>query len=328
MAFALKLPIPKNVDLSKIGAQFNSWWNGVDIAQEIKEETPQDIENKTGEVAASDEASGEEVAKPILVETPAIPLNHNEIILNSDYLLWGKGRLTPLSDYFDSEILKTMQLEKGKKLSIFGAEGGAFASNALNDYDVKIDTYEQNSFLLDACAKNIANHKKAKSFSAKAFDGTPGNVPKNKTDALLMSLRGFNQTNIESHFFTASRLLKPNGIGFWLDFVSPDASIDLENLASPEGRSFATIEEIKPILAAAGLEIIEEEDVGAAFLNGFVKNQNRIKNEWEEIQAEFIRIGGANAANHALKQLMGWRARADAVKIGKLSLKKIVFCRA
>lgn len=329
MANALKIALPFPPKFDNLGKKFHAWWNGVDFKEENNEEILE-LSPET-EVAPENNAQDtQEKEKPALeiVEPGKKNLNNNEIILHSDYLLWGQGRITPLNDYFDTEILKSMQLEKGKKLSVFGGEAGNLAKIALDNYDVKIDLFEQNSFLKDVCEKNLANHSKVKNFSCKAFDGTPGNLPKNKADKLLIMMRGFNMANIESHFFAASRHLKPNGIGFWVDFFAPDDQIDLSKLSQPEGRSFATIEEIMPILAAAGLEIIEEEDVGANFLNGFVANQNKLKENWENIQAEFIKIGGANGANHALQNLMGWRNRADALKIGKLALKKITFCRA
>ena len=78
---------------------------------------------------------------------------------------------------------------------------------------------------------------------------------------------------------------------------------------------------------AAGLKIIADEDIGADFLNGFNKNQHKIKEDWENFQAQLIKDGGIIAANFALNQIMGWRARSDTLKIGQLSLRKIVFCK-
>lgn len=325
MAVALKLALPAIPKFDKFGKKFHAWWNGTDLQEENSQEEQQEIDLP----ASKDESESNQNDAPQEVKATIVtpPLNNNEIILKSDYILWGEGRLIPFCDAFDNELIKSMQLEKGKKLSVFGGGTGSFAINALNVCDIKIDYFEQNAFLKGVCEKNLEKHKSAKNFSCKAFDGTPGNVQKNKADKLLLMMRGFNMANIESHLFMAARHLKPNGIGFWVDFFAPDNQMDLSKFSQPEGRSFATIEEIMPAMAAAGLEIIEEEDLGAAFLNSFIANQNNLKDNWENKQAEFIKIGGANAANHALQNLIGWRNRADALKVGKLALKKIVFCR-
>ncbi len=298
--------------MKDVGVRFAAWWNGVDAS------------------AKTDDESAHDGANLEVVEGGTSPKldDKNQAILAATNLLWGNGRTSPISDSLDDNLIDGIDLSKNNKVSIFGGESGARIKMIITHQDVKVTNYESNAFLKQKCLEFVKSEKRAKSVICEDFNGSPAKLPKNKADRLLIFLRGTNAEAAQAHIFSAARNLKPNGIGYWFDFFIPENVEIGDKYSAPEGREFINVAELSETMEAAGLKIIADEDIGAGFLNGFNKNQNKIKDDWENFQAQLIKDGGIIAANFALTQIMGWRARADALKIGQLSLRKIVFCKA
>ncbi|MBN8646985.1 MAG: hypothetical protein J0L55_03450 [Caulobacterales bacterium] len=297
--------------MKDVGTRFAAWWNGVEVSEK------------------TDEENAHEGANLEVVEggTSAKSDDKNEAILAATNLLWGNGRTSPLNDSIDDKLIGEIDLSKNHRVSVFGAESGARLKKIINHQEVKVTNYESNAFLKQKCLEFVNSEKRAKSVSCEDFNGSPAKLPKNKADRLLIFLRGTSAEGAQAHVFSAARNLKPNGIGYWFDFFVPQNIQIGDKYSAPEGREFISVEELSETMDAAGLKIIADEDIGADFLNGFNKNQHKIKEDWENFQAQLIKDGGIVAANFALTQIMGWRARSDALKIGQLSLRKIVFCK-
>ena len=299
------------LSMKDMGARFAAWWNGVDAAEKTDDENAQ-------EGANLEVVEGKGTPKPD---------EKNDAILAATNLLWGNGRTSPLDEAFDDKLIDQIDWSKNSKISIFGGESGARLKKIITNQEVKITNYESNAFLKQKCLEFVKSEKRAKSVICEDFNGSPAKLPKNKADRLLIFLRGTSAEGAQAHIFSAARNLKPNGIGYWFDFFIPEGVQIGDKYSAPEGREFINVAELNETMDAAGLKIIADEDIGADFLNGFNKNQHKIKEDWENFQAQLIKDGGIIAANFALNQIMGWRARSDALKIGQLSLRKIVFCK-
>jgi hypothetical protein len=304
-------------DFKKVGAQFNAWWNGVDLAAVDNEQPEGDVSNPTIVEKSIDEPA----------QAKASSKNPNDTLLFVSTILWGAGRTTPFCKGFDDNLFEDIEITKNKRLTIFGAEAGERLQKILDGFDCKITNYENNNFLLEKCREYVKTHKKFKNCEFQAFDGKPSSVGKNKSDVLIFLNRGTSLNCLEANIFAAARNLKPSGIGYWVDFFAPPEYEIGDKYSAPEGREFINYGSLKQTMEAAGLEVFDDEDVGAHFLNSFMANQKNLKENWENVQAHTLQNGGIDAANVTLKQLIGWRNRVEALKTGRLSLRKISFCK-
>lgn len=246
--------------------------------------------------------------------------------INVCELIWGKGRTSPIEEKLDLLFASSLAITKDKKLYLFGQEAGARAFGIINALDCKIDAYE-NNLELKKHIDVIVKKEKIKNYTSHIYDNKPGSLPKNKADALAFAYNCVSQEALEANIFSIARILKPNGFCVLVDFIARSKTEDVSKSIGNEMRSFVTEEDIINCISAAGLVIREEDDWSANFINMYFAKQNRIKDSLEEVMAKIIKSGGMGAANIALNEIICWRDRVEALKSGRLSIKKYLISK-
>lgn len=307
MGFKLALPTPAPGALQRTGAKLRAWWNG-EPYDPAAIETPPD----RGEPTAADFA--EDPARAALVAGEA---------------LWGAGRLLPGDETLDLSFGSALGLTKGKRLASFGPDLGARAVLAAQQLQVKTDQFAEEPLLQSAIQETFAGTKKlAKDLSVHLFDGSPGSVPKGKADGVLFYLAAPRPDVAEALAFTAERVLRPGGSGLLFDlFARRNDDPLIEPCRGPEQRQFLDEDAVRAALEAAGLEVRGQEDRGADLLNAWQEATERVRHDFEDFQALLLQTGGQHAAAAALQDIMVWRARADALRAGRLTARRIMFHR-
>ena len=307
MGFKLALPAPAPGALQRTGAKLRAWWNGEAYDPAAVETAP------AGEGhPAADFAEDPAHAAPVAGEA-----------------LWGAGRLVPGDETLDLSFGSALGLTKGKRLASFGPDLGARAVLAAQQLQVKADHFTDDPLVQAAIQSTFAGTKKlAKDLSVHLFDGAPGSVPKGKADGALFYLAAPRPDVAEALAFTAERVLRPGGSGLLFDlFARRDDDPLIDPCRGPEQRQFLDEDAVCAALEAAGLEVRGQEDRGADLLNAWQEATDRVRHDFEDFQALLLQTGGQHAAAAALQDIMVWRARADALRAGRLTARRITFHR-
>ena len=331
----IKLPLPDKAKLKIMGAKFNAWWNGSEYLELGPDEAPPEANEGAANDTAAPEAdatnlqvgegenNSQETTPPDKkpVERPIV--NANSAIYGAASL-WGAGRLTPSSVDFDLCLVKELNLSKNSKFGFFCAEAGAQVSNIIKSANCKTEGYFIEAAVKDASIAYIKEAGLEKLYSAKTYDGTPKSVRKNRYDQVLMVYLSGTKAETESNIFALSRMLKPKGLASWVNFIAREGEERLEESSGTERRQFLTHEDILPAFGASGLVVLSEEECGADLLNAYYQRQSYIVDNWEQIQGQLMQKGGIGAVQAALDLTLAWRARIEALKSGKLHLRKFI----
>jgi len=299
----LKISIPNLMPTQLFGPKFKSWWNGEPMPELQLVEANSENQPESSQVQP---------------ETAA---------LMAAVALWGEGRLSPADDKFDIDLANALAVQKSAKLIMFSAETGARPIAIIKALNCKVESFESDAKIKEMADKNVKAAALSKSYHSVLFDGKPGSLPKNKADAVLALYSGTSAKNLEQIAFSIVRTLKPSGMAMILDFVLRHAEEDIAACKGDEGREFMLEPEIKSVFAAAGLKIRSDEDWGASLLNTYYARQSAILENWERVQAKLLNSGGIVAAQSLLSQTMVWRARLDALKLGRLTLRKFMLSK-
>jgi hypothetical protein len=302
MGLKLPLPLPDPAALHRTGAKLRAWWNG--------EPLPDLFEH------TADEAGAEQAI------TDGAVLGDDDI----QAVLWGPGRLWPLDATFDGALAKGTGADKGTSLALMGGGGAASACAVVEALGCKVEMFEADA---ERVARYTAHFKAAekpgKRCHAAVFDWTPGSLPKNKCGALVMAFAVENQDRADAAAFIAERVLKPGGTGIIIDFVARRDDAVLDACRGPSGRAFVEEESISGAIAAAGLTLRGDDDWGPDYLDGFTRSWTQLKAGLEQSQARLMKSGGQDAAQRALESLILWKARAQAIRGGRLSVRRYKF---
>jgi hypothetical protein len=317
MALKLALSGPSPEALRRTGARLRAWWNGEDAPQSGAAQG--DGTDATG--AAARPGPGGDGA-PLASDPEAAALVAREA-------LWGSGRIMPGSDRLDIAMAASLGARKGDRIALFGADAGARAAALVREIGVKPDQWSDSALHVRTASAAFKADKALKHASAHLFDGAPGSVPKNRAECALFVFAADSPEAAESLIFTAARILKPVGTAIWFDlFARRDDDEALAACRGPEDRRFPEEDALSGALEAAGLEVRSSEDRGADFLNCLHGALENVRQDWDAFQALMLQTGGQQAAAAALQEVMVWRARADAVRAGRLTARRLVFSRA
>jgi hypothetical protein len=298
------LPLPQPAALKRTGAKLRAWWNGTEYDEPVADEGP------VAEGAAPAAACDPELAVRIASEA-----------------LWGTGRLVPGDAALDVAFAGALGMTKGKRLALFGPDLGARALECVREMGVKADAFVRESRDVELATATVATERKlAKDITVHAFDGAPGSAPKNKADGVIFYLAARSAGQADVAMFTAERVLRPGGSGVFFDlFARRNDDPALDPCRGPEAREFLDEDLVLAALEASGLELRGQEDRGADLLNAWHSAMERMKADFEGFQAGLIQTGGQHAAASALEQILLWRARADALRGGRLTARRITF---
>ncbi len=334
----IKLPLPDKTKLKTMGAKFNAWWNGTEYVaiEENSEEVGQEAEVS---LANNGEASEVQDSQTPVSEPEANSAHDSGLKLvppierisfdsqsaiQSAAILWGEGRITPSNNDFDLSLVKDLGLNKGNRFGIFCGEAGAQAACIIKSANCKTEAYFVEAKVKDAAIAYIKAQGLEKSFATKMYDGSPKSVPKNRFEQVLMVYQSSTKEETESNIFALARMLKPKGVAAWVNFLTREGEARLEESSGNERRQFLTNSDILPAFEASGLVIVSDEECSADLLNAYYKRQAQIVENWDNIQGQLMQKGGVEAVRAALEQTMVWRARIEALKSGRLHLRKFI----
>jgi hypothetical protein len=299
----LSLPLPKPEALAAASARFKAWWNGEPV-----EEPETEAEGEGGD-AATQGAGASDPALASIIAAEA---------------LWGSGRTEPGSVVMDVSLAAALGMKKAARLVLLGADAGARAVAISKQCDVRIEAWEAQPLRVKLGAEAAGAAKLSKKINYKVWDGKPGDLPKNRAEALLSLWQCTSEAAVESQVFAVQRILKPSASAMWLDlFATRIDDID-PACAGAEQRGFVEEQSLLDALEPAGIEIASEQDFTPVLLDALQDAWTVLRDDWEGVQARLLAIGGADAAAQALQQVMTWRAREAAMLSGRLTARRYV----
>ncbi len=325
---ALKIAVPKldNSKLQSVGAKLRAWWNGEENIPVEPSDDANDANSEQEKVAP--EATATEDAVPAAkVESKKDNFAKQADLVKYSVLekLFGEGRAAPADGEVDKSIIEGMPFtyaEKKQKLYLFGTEPCAAIFGWLNRYELEIEAYEANPVVLQRAKDFLSKKGMGSKIKFHSYDKSPKSLPKNKAAQLLIYAQATSFEAMEAIAFSLARILKPGGEAILFDYFAKDGESEIANDAQ-FGRSFMYESDIAPLMDAAGVVIVEQEDIGAHLLNSYRQRRIKTIESWEAIQADLIKLGGIEVANQALEATAAWSKRIEAIKKGKMVVKKI-----
>ena len=325
---ALKIAVPKldNPKLQAVGAKLRAWWNGEENLPAEANEEATEIKPEQNEVAP-EEAVTENTDTDKKSENKKDNSAKQAELVKYAVLekLFGEGRAAPADGEVDKSIIEGMPFtyaDKKQKLYLFGAEPCAAIFGWLNRYELEIEAYEANPVILQRAKDFLSKKGIGSKIKFHSYDKSPKSLPKNKASQLLIYAQATSFEAMESIAFSLARILKPGGEAILFDYFAKDGESEIAN-DKQYGRSFMYESDIAPLMDAAGVVIAEQEDIGAHLLNSYRQRRIKTIESWDAIQADLIKLGGIEVANQALEATAAWNKRIEAIKKGKMVVKKI-----
>lgn len=325
----LKIAVPKldNPKLQAVSSKLRAWWNG--------EENSVPIEDAEGVPTAANEQPEESQEEPKVAPVSEVTKKDNkkdnaakqaELIKYSVLeKLFGEGRAAPADGEVDKSIIDGMPFthaDKKQKLYLFGVEPCAAIFGWLNRYELEIEAYENNPVVLQRAKDYLSKKGMGSKIKFHSYDKSPKSLPKNKASQLLIYAQATSFEAMEGIAFSLARILKPGGEAILFDYFAKDGETEIAT-DKQHGRSFMYESDIAPLMDAAGIVIVEQEDIGAHLLNSYRQRRTKTIESWDTIQADLIKLGGIEVANQALEATAAWQKRIEAIKKGKIIVKKI-----
>jgi hypothetical protein len=304
----LKLALPQfaagksgSSALAQTHARLKAWWNGEAVpALELVEA------GVTGEGSAANTSDADKGA----VHTYA------------SAALWGEDRTYPSSAHFESLLIAEAGGEKASRMALFGGGVGATAILIGLNTSSKVEMFDSDPIVRKMAEKAFKAHKQGKRFGIHAFDWQPGSLPKGKADAAMFLFQGGIEGRIEAGAFCAERILRPGAVALWIDFFARNDDESLDACRGFEQRKFASEDEAIIAFPAAGLDLRADDDWSARYLDAFDLAWRELASKLSVRQAALIKQGGLEAGSAALDNLVMWKARAEAVRAGKITVRR------
>lgn len=236
--------------------------------------------------------------------------------------LWGEARTYPTSAGFEEQLIAEVGGAKASRLALFGGGVGASAILIGNNTSSKVEIFDADPTIRKITEKNLSEHKQSKRFGVHTFDWKPGSLPKGKADGALFLFQGGQEGALEAGAFCAERILRPGALVLWIDFFARNDNEDLDQCRGIEARKFPSEDEAIMAFPAAGLDMRADDDWSARYLDAFELAWQELSAHLSVRQAALIKQGGLSAGSAALADLMTWKARAAAIRSGKLTVRR------
>jgi hypothetical protein len=294
---ALKAPA-----LGQIRARLLAWWHG----------TPVLAPTVTQEQIEDHDATGK------------LSLQHKSLYATASALIWGPGRNFPTSIALTSQLAVALDVNQGAQVACIGGGAGDIGRNLLEKFDVKLTNYESDPVIRSLAEATIEDSHCHKNFVSLTYDGHFRSLDEGKADAAIILYKGGQMARVEAGAFTLARLLKPGAQGLWLDLFSQNEELVIDLAHGIENRSFTPVHVFKSAAEAAGLTLESEIDCDEHFLGAVSSCLNATHQSFESRQAELRKAGENHAASFALHSVVTWKARADAVRAGRLRARCLI----
>jgi hypothetical protein len=297
-----ELPTLNSGALGQIRARLLAWWHG----------TPVPVPAASKAQIEDHEAAGK------------LSLQHKNLYATASALIWGPGRNFPTSLELTSQLAVALSVNQGAQLACIGAGAGDIGRTLLEKFDVKLANYEADPVVKSLAEDTIKDSHCHKNYTSHAYDGQFRSLTEGQADAAMILYKGGQTARVEAGAFTLLRLLKPGAKGVWLDLFSKEDEEVIDLAHGIENRSFTSVDTFKTSAAAAGLTIVAELDCDENFLAAVGSCLNATHQSFEKRQSDLKKAGEYHAASFALHSVVTWKARADAVRAGKLRTRCLV----
>ena len=298
---ALKTPA-----LGQIRARLLAWWHGTPVPAPAATQAQIEDHDATGRLS----------------------LQHKSLYSTASALIWGPGRNFPTSVALTSQLAVALDVNQGAQMACIGGGAGDIARTLLEKFDVRLTNYEADPVIKALAEATINASHCYKNCVSLAYDGQFRSLDEGKADAAMILYKGGQTARVEAGAFSLSRLIKPGARGLWLDLFSQDGEMTIDLAQGIENRSFTSIETFKSAAGAAGLTVVSEIDCDDNFVAAVSSCLNATQQSFETRQAELKKAGENHAASFALHSVVTWKARADAVRAGKLRARCLVVSAA
>jgi hypothetical protein len=307
MGFKLAMPqfsVSKSESsaLAQTHARLKAWWNG--------EEAPTLSVVETNSTSLNDDTKAE--------------IDWDVIHPAARAALWGTGRSYPSTAELEGQLILEAGGAKASRIALFGSGTGAMARVISEKTAAKLEIFENEPTARAITEKVLKATKQAKRFGFHGFDWQPGTLPKSKADAAVFMFQGGQEGRIEAGAFCAERILRAGASAVWLDFFARKDDEALDACRGHEARQFGTEEEATIAFSASGLTVSADDDYGAQFLDALDVSWRDLAINLGLRQAALIKEGGIHASTSALQNLICWKARSEAIRSGKLMVRRYI----
>ena len=234
----------------------------------------------------------------------------------------GGGRIFPSTLQLENLLITEANGPKASRIALFGAGGGALARVISQSTAAKTEIFESDRTLLLLTEGLLKDIKQSKRFSYHRFDWTPSSLPKGKADSAIFVFQGGGEGSLEAGAFCAERVLRSGGFCVWFDMFARKDDETLDPCRGSEGRRFASEEEAIIAFSASGLTVIGDDDWSARYLDAYDVAWRDLTINLGIRQAALIKSGGVNAGTSALANLISWKARHEAIRSGKITVRR------
>jgi hypothetical protein len=238
--------------------------------------------------------------------------------------LWGEGRTFPTSAKFEGQLIAEAGGDKASRMALFGGGVGATAVLIAQNTSAKVEMFDASPTVRKIADKAFKAHKQSKRFGVHPCDWQPGSLPKGKADGALFLFQGGAEGRLEAAAFCAERIMRPGALAVWIDFFARTDSEILDACRGIENRKFVTEDEAIMAFPASGLDMRADDDWSARYLDAFDLAWRDLSAQLSVRQAALIKQGGLSAGSAALADLMVWKARAEAIRTGKLTVRRYI----
>lgn len=287
--------------LAQTHARLKAWWNGDDPSKFALVET--------------DGGTSGNSAAAVDVDWPVV---HSK----ASAAIWGSGRTYPSTLQLETMLLNEGNASKASRIALFVGSAGAMARAASQSTAAKIEVFDHDPALLKLSEELLKTTKQAKRFGYHIFDWTPGKLPKGKADSAIFMFQGGLEGRIEAASFCAERVLRAGGYCVWFDLFARKDDDTLDACRGSEMRRFVNEDEAIIAFSASGLTVVGDDDWSARYLDAYDVAWRDLSINLGLRQASLIKTGGVNAGSSALENLVCWKARQEAIRSGKITVRR------
>lgn len=293
---------PKRGNLHLLKRRFTAWWEG----------EPFDLELVREELATHE--ANHQAEMPVAAEGPLDPR------LSALELLWGRGRIGPGDEDEDQEFVQSIAsfLPDGTLLAIGPGLDAPMAPILALERPTLIREWRHGT--IDALRSRLPAHGEIISQldleTIKLDEGIAG----------LFTWECFLHAPDKVRLLArAARALQPGGHWVAMDYCGAPSPF----LAAAFASSFAEPHlfpepELRTLIEAAGLEIVEVKDISDQKLAQLRSAFGRIGDQLESLSGA---LGGSDAVARAHEyswEIQAWRARSELISTGRLSVCQFV----
>jgi|GEM_PF-2954279 len=318
MAIALpRLALPPLRTLSR---RAGAWWNG-----EAYVEEPESVDEAEATAPVTPDGPAPDKPKPIAFIAPKAGTDPRIVATSA---IWGAGRFGPGTAESDVVQATVLGLNKQSTLYLVGGAGGRSALDIHAKLGTFCKVFDWREGALEAVKALAKAEKKERAITALplSFDKPLGD--KGKADMVPFADALHAVPNPTATLKIVAKSLKKTGQIACVELIARDP--DSAELAQARNdvwgaRTFFSEDTILSQFEKAGFVARANDDVSATLLDVIVTGRIAVREGGEELLNSVAKAGGAAALNAFLYDLYVWRARAEALRSGKLTARRMVF---